>query len=678
MHNAMKSFPTAFLLSFLAVSTMLSFAAELAVPAVAETNRPNSFYPGNRAPLVPSAFIKLPIGSIKPSGWVQEQLLMMANGFVGRLPEISKWCKFEGSAWTSHNGEGEFGWEELPYWLKGFTDLGYVLNDQRIIGESRRWIDAIIDAQRADGYFGSKTNAITFDIWPNMVVLQALRSHYEATHDPRVPAFMTRYCKWLTSIPRDKYLPESWQHWRGGDNLESIYWLYNLTGEDWLLPLAKFNHERTADWTTGIPTWHGVNLTQGFREPAEYYQQAHDRRFLNATLRNYDTVMKKYGQVPGGMFGADENAREGYYGPRQGAETCSMVEFMYSDEMLLGITGDAVWADRCEEIAFNSLPASMTPDLKGLHYLTAPNQIQLDRTNKAPMIENDGDMFSYNPHSYRCCQHNVAFGWPYYAEHLWMATPNNGLAAVLYAASGVTAKVGDGTEVKITEKTDYPFEESVEFSVGPVKAVSFPLTLRIPNWCNRPTVTVNGKPFDTMQTTGPKGAWVTINRTWGTNDKVRLEIPMEISVRVWETNQNSVSIDRGPLTYSLLIGERWQAYGNYDPWPAFEVFPASPWNYALIIDKANPNASFQVSQKDGKLARQPWTSDSVPIKLKGKGRRLPQWQQETNGMAGLLQMSPVRATTPVEEITLIPMGAARLRISAFPHVGEGPSAHDWK
>jgi len=294
------------------------------------------------------------------------------------------------------------------------------------------------------------------------------------------------------------------------------------------------------------------------------------------------------------------------------------------------------------------------------------------------MIENDGDMFSYNPHSYRCCQHNVAFGWPYYAEHLWMATPNNGLAAVLYAASAVTAKVGDGTAVKITEKTDYPFEESVEFSIESLKTVSFPLTLRIPNWCNRPTIMVNGKPFDTMQTTGPKGAWVTINRSWGTNDKVRLELPMEISVRVWETNQNSVSVDRGPLTYSLLIGERWQAYGNYEAWPAFEVFPTSPWNYALIIDKANPNASFQVSQKDGKLARQPWTSDSVPIKLKGKGRRLPQWQQETNGMAGLLQMSPVRATTPVEEITLIPMGAARLRISAFPHVGEGPSAHAWK
>ena len=97
----------------------------------------------------------------------------------------------------------------------------------------------------------------------------------------------------------------------------------------------------------------------------------------------------------------------------------------------------------------------MTPDLKGLHYLTAPNQVQLDRPEKSPMIENRGDMFSYNPYQYRCCQHNVAFGWPYYAESLWAATSDNGLAAVLYAASSVKAQVGDGTRVQIAEETSY-------------------------------------------------------------------------------------------------------------------------------------------------------------------------------------------------------------------------------
>ena len=151
-----------------------------------------------------------------------------------------------------------------------------------------------------------------------------------------------------------------------------------------------------------------------------------------------------YGQVPGGMFGGDENCRRGYYGPRQGIETCASVEFMLSCEMLLKIAGDLTWADRCEDVAFNTFPPAMTADLQALHYLVSPNQCRLDSKNKAPGIENDGDMFSYDPHRYRCCQHNVAHGWPYFAEHLWMATPDNGLAAVFYAASQVTAKVGDG------------------------------------------------------------------------------------------------------------------------------------------------------------------------------------------------------------------------------------------
>ena len=72
------------------------------------------------------------------------------------------------------------------------------------------------------------------------------------------------------------------------------------------------------------------------------------------------------------------------------------------------------------------------------------------------MIQNGGDMLSYSPHRYRCCQHNVSWGWPYYAEHLWMATPDNGLSPVLYAASEVTAKVGDYKPVEIDPDAEQP------------------------------------------------------------------------------------------------------------------------------------------------------------------------------------------------------------------------------
>jgi len=623
----------------------------------------NDYYRGNREPLLPSPLIKLPIGSVQPGGYLRHQLELMAAGFTGHLSEISGFCKFEGNAWVSRDGSGKSGWEEAPYWLRGYWDLGYILKDERILKEADRWMDAVLASQRPDGYFGSQSNltgervkGFGPDLWPNMVMLYPLRSKLEATGDRRILDFMLKYCRWQAAIPREKFLPFSWQHMRGGDNLDTIYWLYNQTGEKFLLDLARVNHESTANWTTGVPSLHNVNIAECFREPAEYYQQAKGARFLEGTESAYKQVRDMYGQVPGGMYGGDENSRPGFTGPRQATETCGFVEMMGSDEILLAITGNAVWADRAEEIAFNSLPASMTADLKALHYLTAPNQIQLDRENKSPMIQNHGDMFSYNPYQYRCCQHNVAFGWPYFAEHLWMAAAHNGLAAVFYAPSEVRAKVGNGSEVKITEKTDYPFDEAIGFTVSTARPVRFPLSLRIPGWCDAPKITVNG-----TAVAAQKG-WTIVDRTWKEGDRIQLQLPMRITLTRWTKNRDTVSVNRGPLTYSLKIGERWQRQGGTDQWPGWEVYPTTPWNYGLIP------SSVQMAQRTSSLAAQPFAADSAPITLRAKGKRIPEWKQESNGMVGEVPDGPVRSGQPVEDLILIPMGCARLRISSFPQI----------
>jgi hypothetical protein len=426
--------------------------------------------------------------------------------------------------------------------------------------------------------------------------------------------------------------------------------------------------------------------------------QAKDPSFLQAAERNYQTVMGLYGRVPGGMFGADENCRRGYHGPRQGAETCSMVEFMHSDQMLLKITGDPKFADRCEYVAFNSLPCAMTPDLKGLHYITSPNAALLDRVNKAPGIQNGGCMLAYNPYEYRCCQHNVAHGWPYYAEHLWLATPGNGLAAVLYAPCKVTAKVADGTQVTITETTDYPFGDKVELKVSTPKTVRFPLALRVPRWCDAPKLAVNGRP---VQANAVPLSYIVIGRDWADGDVVSLQLPMKLTLTVWDSSGNSASVNRGPLTYSLKIGERWVRYGGTDKWPALECYPTTPWNYGLLIDEkwkvmtdgvavvqqTGPlpwdysyvltDRAFEVVQKPGPIPKQPFTIDAAPIELRAKAKKIPAWKLDARGLINELQPSPAKSDEPVETVTLIPMGCARLRISAFPTIGSGPDARDW-
>jgi hypothetical protein len=636
-------------------------------------------YPANREPLAPSPLVKLPVGAVVPEGWIREQLRLEAEGFSGRLSEISGFLKKENNAWLSPKGDGHSPWEELPYWLKGFVDLGYVLGDQRIIDEARPWIEALLASQREDGWFGPRANLNPSrsdtpgkpDLWPNMLALNALQSYCEYAGDKRVLDLMARYFRWELAVPEKDFLPPFWQQQRAGDNLASVYWLYNRTGDKRLLELATKIHRSMARWDREIASWHGVNICQCFRSPAVYWMQSRNPKDLEAVERNYLTVRGMYGQVPGGMFGADENCRPGYGGPRQAAESCSIAEMMLSDELMVSITGDPLWADRCEDVALNSFPACMTADLKGLRYLTAPNQVLSDRLNKSPGVQNGGPMFLFNPHDHRCCQHNIAHGWPRYVQHFWMAAAGDGLAAVLYGPCRVKVKVADGTEVAVAESTKYPFDENVEMTLSSPKPVKFPLYLRVPGWCDVPAVTINGQPLDIG--TAPRG-WLRIHREWKQGDRLRLALPMKVALTEWKKNKGSVSVHRGPLTYSLKIGERYVRAGGTDKWPALEAHPATPWNYGLVLDGGEP---FEVVRKDWDGSGQPFSVQSAPIELKVKAKKIPAWTLDHLGLVGPLCQSLVKSDEPTETVALIPMGCARLRIASFPTIGSGPDAHDW-
>jgi DUF1680 family protein len=624
--------------------------------------------------------MKLPPGSVTARGWLGQQLLLEKEGMTGHLKEISPWLNFQTSAWASKDGKGERGWEEMPYWLKGYADLGYVLHDETLIAEAKRWIAAALASQREDGWFGPRDLLTSLngkpDLWPHMVMLNVLQSYYEVSADARVIEVMTRYMKWENTLPAAAFGEGYWPKIRAGDNIESAFWLYNRTGEPWLLELAAKIHQGMARWDTDVIDWHNVNIAQGFRAGTVFWMQSRDPGHLESAERNYRKVTGLYGQFPGGTFVADENARPGYTDPRGGFETCGIVEFMHSFEMLTRITGNPLWADRCEELAFNSLPAAMTADQKGLHYLTCANQVQLDRQNKSPAVQNGGTMFSYSPYEvYRCCQHNVSHGWPYYAEELWLATGDGGLCASLYAACDVSAKVGDGTAVKVVEQTDYPFSDTLQLAVSPSKAVAFPLYLRLPRWAEKAALKVNGEAVDVQ---ARPLSFICIRRTWKEGDTVTLQLPMRVAVRKWTANRDAVSVDYGPLSFSLAIKERWARYGDRAPeWPEWEVFPESAWNYGLVLDSRAPATSFEVVRTAGPVPQQPFTPEAAPIRLKAKARKIALWQQDRQGMVALLQQSPVRSSEPVEEVTLIPMGAARLRISMFPTVGDGPDSHEW-
>lgn len=667
--------------SLLTCVSVLAQNSEVKFVERPDTESKSSNYVGNRAPLAPAAAIKLPLGSIHAEGWLGEVFERQCNGLAGHLGEISAWLKKEGNAWLET--EGHAGWEEVPYWLRGYSDMAYMKGDEKMLEETKLWIEAILASQREDGWFGpliynEKTGN---DYWPNMLVLFTLQNYYEFTGDKRVIDFMTKYFKYEMAQPDDKIIASYWENMRGGDNLYSVYWLYNRTGESWLLDLATKLDRCTANWKMGntLPNWHVVNIAQCFRQPATYAMQSKDPAHTEATYFDFKHVRDIYGQVPGGMYGADENARKGYDDPRQGAETCSFAEQMTSDGILTCITGDVMWADNAEDVMFNSFLAAFTPDMKSLRYITSPNMVLADGRNHHPGIDNAGPFLMMNPFSSRCCQHNHSHGLPYYIGNMVMATNDNGLLANLYGSATINAKVGKKVGVELKMQSNYPFEEVIRFDVNPAKAVAFPLYLRVPAWCEGASVTINGQQHEAI---AENGGYIKITRKWQKGDKVELALPMRLTMREWVKNKKSVSINYGPLTFSLLIKEnyikkgskdtaiwdsRWQEGVDAEAWPSWEIHPASPWNYGLIYDPAKSlESQFAIEKREFPEDNYPFTNDAAPIVLKTTGRQIPAWGLDQHWLCGILPESPVTSTSPVTELTLVPMGGARLRISAFP------------
>ena len=677
----------AFAAALIAASGMFTAQAQTSTVVDKPQTGTSTNYVGFRAPLVEAPLLKLPVGSIKPQGWLREYLLRQKDGLNGKLGTVSDWLDKNNNQWLSD--AGDHGWEEVPYWLRGYCSLAYILDDEEMKKEAQVWFDAVLSNLKSDGFLGPHNYENgNPELWAQMVMLWALQTYYEYSGDARVLPAMTDYFKWEMNVPDSQFLKGLWQEKRGGDNLWSVLWLYNRTGDESLLPLIEKLHKNTSNWAmdNDLPNWHGVNVAQGFREPATYYMYSKDPSMLQATYNSFNTMRNRYGQVPGGMYGADENARSGYFDPRQGAETCAVVEQMASDEILMGITGDPFWADHCENVALNTFTAALTPDMKALRYITSPNMAISDEKLHGPSIDNNlRGMLSMSPFSSRCCQHNHGMGWPYYAEHLVMATADNGLATMLYTANETTAKVGaEGKNVTLTQTTNYPFDENVTITLASDGDVAFPLYLRIPEWANGATVKVNG---EAVAAEGAAGKYVCLNRTWKNNDKVELTFPMEMSVDTWEQNKGSVSVNYGPLTLSLAIDENFEQHDSRDPefnqddshwqagvdaslWPCYVLKPNSKWNYALVMDKGNKPANFNVNKKEWPSNNFPFTAESVPFEFTAVGVEIPSWGYDETGMTDLLPTKYAPRSEEKRNIRLIPMGAARLRISAFPKVEE--------
>ncbi len=415
----------------------------------------------------------LPLGAIRPEGWLRRQLQIQRDGLSGHLDEF--WPDVARSGWIGGDSEG---WERGPYWLDGALPLAYLLDDAALKTRVRRWVGEILARQAADGWLGPELDAkygYRYDPWPVFVTLKALTQYYEIEGDRRAIDAIGRFFSRLDALLDAEPL-RKWAQYRWGECLLTVLWLHERTGEPRLLSLARKLHDQGYDWPALFADYpyltkrareecvlasHVVNNAMAVKYPALWALVSGDEADRRTSARMIDTLDRWHGQASG-LFTGDEHVAGRM--PSQGTELCAVVEYMYSLEHLASITGDVAYADRLERIAFNALPAAFKPDMWAHQYDQQANQAVCAVTEDRVYTNNNADsnIFGLQP-NFGCCTANMHQGWPKLASSLWMRS-RDGLAAVGYAPCVVRADAR-GVPVTVRVDTAYPFEETVRISV---------------------------------------------------------------------------------------------------------------------------------------------------------------------------------------------------------------------
>jgi uncharacterized protein len=645
--------------------------------------------------LTPHAiFRELQLGTVRPEGWLKRELIKQVTHLT--IPQNDFCFPFDRRYWASNErsqaeesrngGTRWYPWEQMGYWTDGAYRSAAILNHEHLKRRAQEPISYTIQ-NPVDGWFlGSRW---LYDPpadsdpdqhpgrWPNAVFFRALTAAAEAETNPRILAAM---CRHYLSDNRSDYQQGPFGP-RDRVNLESMLWCYAHSGDPRLLEKARsvwagVSRKELADLTADEPSdMHGVTFAEISKLAALIYMYTGEQQHLQFSVSAMERVFKYHMLADGAP-----SAAEALSGTTalDGHETCDIVEFSLSWGYLLMATGNGMYGDRIERALFNAGMGAVRKDWSGLQYISCPNQLHIARQSCQVGHLNTAAAL-YGPNSDHrpkftfvtaCCAGNINRLLPTYVQRMWMNSADDGIAAVLYGPSSVRAKVGHAN-IEIIEHTAYPFSENIQFDIVSAAPTSFPLRLRIPSWCTKPQITINGRAYDGFSM--ERGFAVIRGRHFH-RDRIVLTLPMNAAMG--HSSDDGIFLEHGPLVYAFQPQEHWKALmmpefeiTSPDYFPMWAVSAASPWNFGLCIDKGT-SLEKQVLPAS-QVSDDPWTT--VGSKLQVSGRRIGGWDLFQSGAdRESLQTPPLPRSRnrlgKIEQISLVPLGCTHLRLTVFPHL----------
>jgi uncharacterized protein len=499
--------------------------------------------------------------------------------------------------------EGEFGGmvfqdSDLAKWLEA---VGYSLAihpDKKLEQMADSVIDLIGKAQMDDGYINTYFTLKAPDKrWTNLWechelycaghMIEAAVAYYNATGKRKFLDIMCRFADYIDTVFGPE--PEKLRGYPGHEEIElALVKLYKVTGNEKYLNLSKyFIDERGKEPNYFIEEWekrgHYSHWTKGpVSTPDTSYNQAHvpvreqkeavghsvravylytamadlaaetgDVKLLEACRNLWQDIVKKKMYITGGIGSTvhGEAFTFAYDLPNDTvyAETCASIGLIFFAHRMLQIEAKSEYADVIERALYNVVTSSMALD--GAHFFYVnPLDVWPEASKKNPGRRHVKPV-RQKWFGCACCPPNVSRLLASLGQYIYTQNEDS-IYAHLYIGGESEFEIKN-QKVKLMQNNNYPWSGNISFKVSTENSLQFTLALRIPVWCRKHKISINGCEFNPEYADG----YALINAEWENGDSVELELDMPVEFLVANpkvrANCGKIALQRGPLVYCI-------------------------------------------------------------------------------------------------------------------------------